>query len=114
MSHTGFVLFIDFIFYQLCFNPVLLPVISQGFKAKEEVRTGVNRMPEGCWSLAPLQTAKCLMGAGRLMVDLRERTFTQAVCHTGCLPGRAKESLQKVSQPGNRLGLAEMWTRLCL
>ena len=89
-------------------------MISQGFKAEEEVRTGVNRMPESCWSLAPLQTAKCLMGAGGLMVDLRERTFAQAVCHAECLPGRAKESLQKVSQPGNRLDLAEMWARLCL
>ena len=71
-------------------------------------------MPESCWSLAPLQTAKCLMGAGGLMVDLRERTFAQAVCHAECLPGRAKESLQKASQPGNRLDLAEMWARLCL
>lgn len=48
------------------------------------------------------------------MADLRKRTSAQAVCHSGCLLGRAKESLQKVSQPGNHLGLAEMLSRLCL
>lgn len=64
--------------------------VSQGFKAEEEVRTGVKRTPEGCWSLAPLQTAKCLMGAGGLMVDLREQTSAEVVCDSGCLLGRAK------------------------
>lgn len=101
-----FFFFTGFVSIQLCF----LWFVSQGFKPEEEVRTGGNRMPEGCWSWAPLQTAKCLMGAGGLLVDLREWTSAQAVCHSGCLPGRAKKSLQKVSQPGNHLGLAEMQT----